>query len=114
VDELAASSRSIRAIVGDIDRALAQFGRDTRGPEPAGSEAHAPALPASAQPLPLSLGITPVSAEEEEALEVELLEEIPLESGSGGAARAADRRGGDRRAPAPAEDIEELQSADDD
>ena len=101
VDELAASSRSIRAIVGDIERALEQFARDTRSAGPGSPESRAAALPPASQGLPLSLGITPVSPEEEQALEAELLEEVPE-----GAARA--------RLPSEAEEIEELQSAEED
>ncbi|MGA2639752.1 MAG: methyl-accepting chemotaxis protein [Spirochaetia bacterium] len=94
IEELAASSRSMRAIVEELDRAWERFARDTRGSEPGGSE-RAEALPSEAQPLPLSLGIAPVSPREEAIL----LEQIPAETGPG------DQSAG-------AEDIEELESAD--
>jgi methyl-accepting chemotaxis protein len=91
VDELASSSRSMRAIVGEIDRALEKFARDTRPPQPVGTDQRAGALPPESQPLPLSLGITPVGAEEGGARR-----RIP------GALPASE-----------AEEIEELESADD-
>jgi methyl-accepting chemotaxis protein len=89
VDELASSSRSMRAIVDEIDRALEKFARDTSSVQAGGSGAD-PRLPPESQPLPLSLGITPVTEEQ-------------------GAAR--------RRIPgglpaSEAEEIEELESAD--
>jgi methyl-accepting chemotaxis protein len=93
VEELAASSRSMSAIVGEIDRTLDQLGRERGGSEPGGSEQRVSALPPEARPLPLSLGITPVSPQEE----AELLEDNPADRAPGGAA----------------EEIEELESADD-
>jgi hypothetical protein len=79
VDELSASSRSIQAIVGEIDKALEQFELAKAGPT-----ARASALPRElrrvdheAQPLPLSLGIVPVTDEGRE----EVLEALDAEAG---------------------------------
>jgi methyl-accepting chemotaxis protein len=115
VDELAASSRSIRAIVGEIDHALEQFARDTSAPGPGAPEPRAAALPPGSTALPLSLGITPVSPQEEQALQVELLDEVPAEAVSGGAAarETGRRNAGGSRVPSEAEEIEELESVDD-
>jgi methyl-accepting chemotaxis protein len=113
VEELAAAGRSISAITEEIQSAFERFGRDTRGVEPIGSEPRSPALPAGTQSLPLSLGIAPVSAQEEEALGAELLQNMPLEPASGSSTPAV-RDGAGKRASAEAEEIEELQSADDD
>jgi methyl-accepting chemotaxis protein len=66
VDELASSSRSMRAIVDEIDRALEQFARDTSSVQP-GASGMDPRLAPESQPLPLSLGITPVAEEESAA-----------------------------------------------
>jgi methyl-accepting chemotaxis protein len=88
VDELAVSSRSMSAIVGEIERALEQSAHDMPGSEPGRSEQRLPAP--RTEPLPLSLGITLVSPPEEEA---ELLEDVPVETRP--------------------EEIEELESAED-
>ena len=117
VDELAASSRSIRAIVTEIERALEQFAQDTHAAGPGSSESRAATLLPGTHGLPLSLGITPVSPQEEEALEAELLEEVPAEADSAGTIAAGGRsapRDAGRGLPSEAEEIEELQSADDD
>jgi methyl-accepting chemotaxis protein len=76
-DELSASSRSVQAIVGEIDKALEQFDLARSG-----AAARVSALPPElrqldheSQPLPLSLGIVPVTGEgDEEVPEVLALE----------------------------------------
>jgi len=115
VEELAASSRSMRAIIGEIDKALEQFALEMGGSQPSGAEQRAPALPAEAAPLPLSLGIMPVSdGDEEAALEAELLEVMPAETVQGDAAALAPgERTGDARTGAEVEVLEELESPDD-
>ena len=81
MDELSASSRSMQAIVREIDRALEQFEL-----EKAGSVASVSVLPQElrrleheSQPLPLSLGIVPVLSPDEDA--VQEGEAIDLEPG---------------------------------
>jgi methyl-accepting chemotaxis protein len=64
VDELAASSRSLHEIVGEIGRALERFSTGNQEPESGAAELRSAALPPEPQALPLSLGITPVNGEE--------------------------------------------------
>ncbi len=135
VDELSASSRSVQAIVGKIDKALEQFELAKTG-----AAAHVSALPQElrqldheSQPLPLSLGIMPVTGEGDEevpealALEAEAVPEpgskprsepgskqaLEADSttaeGETGAAAAADSAGLE-----DLEELEELKGEDDD
>ena len=121
VDELSASSRSVQAIVGEIDKALELFEI-----ERAGAAVPVPMLPQElrrldpgSQPLPLSLGIVPVTADggeevpEPEALELEPepvldvvveAEPSPQVATSGLEAAAADASG--------LEELEELEAED--
>jgi hypothetical protein len=160
VDELTASGRSLHVIMDGMNRCLQQFAEDKTDPErglegvsameaPAevsAGHAHASDLGGRALParepadiaqrssdLPLSLGITPVGAEEAELLELEPVpddavaqELVPVDAAVGQvpekvAGSAAGLVAGPGSGPAPgraavpsaAEELEELEAADD-
>jgi methyl-accepting chemotaxis protein len=94
VDDLVASSKSIREIIEGIDRALEQFARDTRVWGPDGSEQRDLSLTQDSRPLPLSLGIVAVSPQEEAVL----VDAVPVDAES-------------TQASGGAEEIEELEPA---
>jgi len=121
VDELSASSRSMQAIVGEIDKALELFEL-----ERAGAGARVPVLPQElrrldheSQPLPLSLGIVPVLTEgeedvgEPEAVELEPEPEpgpvVQAESSAPEATAEMETKAAD---PSGLEELEELESGD--
>ncbi|MGO9310559.1 MAG: methyl-accepting chemotaxis protein [Spirochaetia bacterium] len=93
VDDLAASSRSMHEIIGEIERALEQFSLGSRSAEPRGPEPVVSFLPGETRTLPLSLGITPVSPQEEAVLVRDIPPGEPAAAGE--------------------EEIEELEAADD-
>ncbi len=126
VDELSASSRSVQAIVGEIEKALEQFELTKTG-----AAARVPVLPPELrrldhepQPLPLSLGIVPVTGEGDEdvpealALGPELVSEPGSEPGQTMEAESTTAEG-ETAAKAAAdsgdlEELEELEAEDDD
>jgi methyl-accepting chemotaxis protein len=85
VDELATSGKSVREIIGEMEKVIDRFTPEKRGAAaPAQQQPGAPGVMEGAMegapPLPLSLGITPVSDVENQAL----LEELPAETSATG------------------------------
>jgi methyl-accepting chemotaxis protein len=77
VDELVMMGKSMREIIGEMEKAIRRFTGEKRDPsERASSAAATASRRAETSALPLSLGITPVSDPSDKAL----LEELPAES----------------------------------
>jgi len=133
VDEMNATGRTLHLIMDGVNRSLQQFAEDTRDAQRGPKELPTREAPAqepadvarSASALPLSLGITPVGPEEAELLELEQApdepvpgEPVPPDAAAGtvpeaAAGTASGPAQGRPAVPPAAEELEELEAADD-